>query len=508
MAVYEDLSEEERLLLAILLDESGVDIAEFCWQDPDAKNADGKNDWLFRCWPYQYHWYRCGEKRQIDECGRAVGKSVGIQMRAFAFPFTNAGNEMLLTAPELIHLDPVTKYVEDRILSVRLSREMLKKSGQSNGINKRPFEAKFTNGAKIIGRIPQKDGKGVKTCVAGDTIILTARGMIPASEVKVGDHVLTHLHRWMPVRHVYVYPETETAIVSGAGHRGIQVSWRHTFYARRNKNPQRTRNLALPTWLHTDDDISEIKRHYWASPTNFGELEWPDGPAGISDGVELLRLAGHYLADGYLNGSSVHFVDDEVGIQHIEKIISYLGMDSYRIPHENAVSCGFRNAEVSRYLLDNFGVGSSEKSVPSWLLTAPEASRSALLEGYLFGDGHWSPAKNRYEASSASKALTIGVKLLGQSLGMTCSYSWTDPQVTEICGTPLISPPKRSHRTQLTNHGHGIRDRDMVWSKMRDVTPSGEATVYDFVVAEDCSYVGDGLVHLGSSSLPEHDEVW
>jgi hypothetical protein len=83
-------------------------------------------------------------------------------MRAFAFPFTNAQQEMLITAPELIHLDPVTKYIEDRLLSVRLSRDMLKKSGQSNGINKRPFEAKFTNGSKIIGRIPQKDGKGVK----------------------------------------------------------------------------------------------------------------------------------------------------------------------------------------------------------------------------------------------------------------------------------------------------------------------------------------------------------
>lgn len=162
MAVLEDLSEEEKYLLSILLDESGVDIAEFCWRDADAKNSDGKHDWLFRCWNFQYYWYRCTEKRQIDETSRAIGKSVGIQMRAFSFPFTNPDNEMLLTAPEMIHLDPVTKYVEDRLLSVRLSREMLRKSGQSNGINKRPFEAKFTNGAKIIGRIPQKDGRGVK----------------------------------------------------------------------------------------------------------------------------------------------------------------------------------------------------------------------------------------------------------------------------------------------------------------------------------------------------------
>lgn len=98
----------------------------------------------------------------VSNCARAIGKSVGIQMRGFAFCFTNPGQEMLITAPELIHLDPVTRNIEDRLMSTRLSREMLKSAGISNGIKHRPFEASFRNGAKIIGRIPQKDGKGVK----------------------------------------------------------------------------------------------------------------------------------------------------------------------------------------------------------------------------------------------------------------------------------------------------------------------------------------------------------
>ena len=151
-----DLSEEEKYLYAILQDHSGIDQAEFTWTDETSP------DNLFRCYDYQYGWYRDRSKFQIDQCGRAVGKSVGMQMRAWAFPFTNPGEEMLLTAPELIHLDPVTKLVEDRIMSVRMSREFLKKAGQSNGITHRPFEARFRNGSRIVGRIPQKDGKGVK----------------------------------------------------------------------------------------------------------------------------------------------------------------------------------------------------------------------------------------------------------------------------------------------------------------------------------------------------------
>lgn len=156
MAVLADLTEEEKYLFSILQDQSGIDQAEFVWTDETSK------DFIFRCYDYQYAWYRTKAKFQIDRCARAIGKSVGIQMRAWAFAFTNPGEEMLITAPEMIHLDPVTKNIEDRIMGTRMSREFLKKQGTSNGITHRPFEAKFRNGATIKGRIPQKDGRGVK----------------------------------------------------------------------------------------------------------------------------------------------------------------------------------------------------------------------------------------------------------------------------------------------------------------------------------------------------------
>lgn len=156
MSALADLTEDERYLFAILQDQSGIDQAEFTWTDETSK------DFIFRCYDYQYAWYRDRSKFQIDQCARAIGKSVGMQMRAWAFPFTNPGEEMLLTAPEMIHLDPVTKLVEDRITSIRMSREFLKKSGTSIGITHRPFEARFRNGSRIVGRIPQKDGRGVK----------------------------------------------------------------------------------------------------------------------------------------------------------------------------------------------------------------------------------------------------------------------------------------------------------------------------------------------------------
>ena len=369
MSALADLDERERYLYALLMDQSGIDIAELCWRD------DTQPDWIFRCWDFQIPWYRTKAKFQIDQAGRALGKaldvdtpilttngwstmgqlqvgdyvydhegcptrvtaayevlnnrpcfavkfddgsrivadaehlwavcyrkwdpeharvittsqmnlerliakrlhaasevhmhvghamvtkispvhsrpvrcievehpnhlfrvgdthipthnSVGIQMRAFAFPFSNPGEEMLITAPEMIHLDPVTKNIEDRLESTRLSREFLKKGGTSNGFSHRPFEAKFRNGARIVGRIPQKDGRGVKGCVGADTLVSTPSGPRRAGGIQPGDMVLTAAGRYRPVE--AVLHSIEPCYVIGSATRKVIVSANHRFLA-------------------------------------------------------------------------------------------------------------------------------------------------------------------------------------------------------------------------------------------------------------------------------------
>jgi hypothetical protein len=152
--VLEDLSDEECALWAILQDPSGLDQAEFLWHDPDSP------DGCFRAWAFQWSWYRCVDPLQIDQCARSVGKSLSIKVRGFAFPFLFPGQEMVVTAPELVHLEPIVGLIEQQFQSTRLGREMLPR-GRS-AITHRPFQMNFNNGARIIGRIPQRDGKGVK----------------------------------------------------------------------------------------------------------------------------------------------------------------------------------------------------------------------------------------------------------------------------------------------------------------------------------------------------------
>jgi hypothetical protein len=188
--VLEVLSEEEAYLLAILSDPSGLDQAEFLWVDESSDDNRfcphcdtertgvhledheelGDDDWVtkypnpsgcFRAWAFQWPWWRDKNTQTVDQCARSVGKSLSIKVRGCAFPWLFPGQEMVITAPELIHLEPICGLIESQLNSTRTLREMMPR-GARYAFTHRPFAVNFLNGARILGRIPQRDGKGVK----------------------------------------------------------------------------------------------------------------------------------------------------------------------------------------------------------------------------------------------------------------------------------------------------------------------------------------------------------
>lgn len=484
MAVIEDLSEEERYLLALMLDLSGIDLAEFLWTD------DTNKDGIFRCYDFQYSWYRTRDKFQIDQCARSVGKSLGIQMRSFGFPFHSPGEEMLLTAPEMIHLDPVTNKVADRILDTRVSKELLQRRGASNGITRRPFEAKFVNGARIMGRIPQKDGKGVKGCMARGTMVLTRRGQVPIEQVAAGDQVLTHLGNWRPVVDTFRYVDADGFTVSGAGHRGLQVSESHRMLGRRNRNPQRTRNLEQPHWVGAyDEELGE--RYYLGSPSTLPQEPLPDFPH--ADHEAVLALAGAYVADGCLpRPTTVSITDGRDDTQRIAGLMEAVGLSVGTYPREGSRAVrvdGDGAARLVAFLREHFGEYANGKRLPVWLLGAEERFRKAFLNEYLVGDGHQDEAKRRWQASTASKALAIDLRLLAQSLGYAAVYSWVDPKPNAMSASP-----QRSHRVTISESVRNVVVEDgVMWCKVVNVERATGLEVYDLNVQDDHSYLADGL---------------
>lgn len=160
---------DDVLLLAMLQDK--VYCPELLWDDP----ANKEYGFLYRVRDYQYEIVRENSAYVGFACARSVGKTEDERIKSMVHPFRRTRENLLITAPERIHLDEITGQVERVIEACRLTREFLDKRKGSTGITHRPFEVKFLDGTRIVGRIPNEDGKGVKGQHQRDLIIEEAQ---------------------------------------------------------------------------------------------------------------------------------------------------------------------------------------------------------------------------------------------------------------------------------------------------------------------------------------------
>jgi intein/homing endonuclease len=254
----------------------------------------------------------------------------------------------------------------------------------------------------------------------------------------------------------------------------------------------------------------EYVRHYWGSPARLPFIPAPELPSGVMDEYSFYWLVGRYVADGNTVGTNrrglrtgvcITARQDRIG--EVSSIAELAGFSPKVRPHDNAAAIGIYSTELTQWIIANYGEHADQKRIPVWLHGQPRYIREAFLEGYLTGDGHWNESRRRWEIPTASKELAIGLRLMGNSLGYTTSFSWVDPRPNSMCANPL-----RSYRVQFSSSGNAIIEDDVTWQKIRSIEPADPATVYDLVVAEDYSYVADGLVHKGSKFLSSEDEVW
>lgn len=173
------LREDDFTLYAMLSDP--VYMPEVVWKDPTNHDYGG----AYRVHPEQYQINRCEEQTAVFACGRATGKTMGQKSHSQVHCFTSPAEDMLMTAPELIHLLPLTDAVEDSIRDSRLLRECLDVSYGKTGFTHRPFGVNLNDGTKLVGRIPKLKGPQPE-----DAGILTPTGWTTMGQVAAGDQVI------------------------------------------------------------------------------------------------------------------------------------------------------------------------------------------------------------------------------------------------------------------------------------------------------------------------------
>jgi hypothetical protein len=530
--------EEECYLYAILAGAAdGIDLAEFAVED--TRNPGGR----YRLRDYQWPWFSCTDMKQIDCSARAVGKTESIKLRALAFPFVYPGRGMLLTAPELNHLAPLTSEVERVLLDTWVVRAMLPDE-KSAGIRKQPhWEARFKNGTSIVSRLPNKDGKGIKgqhvtqleidECFPAGTLIATRRGQVPIEDVVVGDLVWTHRGRWREVTDTISRGPREAIFLKGHGSSGMICTPNHKFWARRVLSYGNARDRQSPTLADAPEWVParEMLDAHWSAPVRMtgppAPMVIPKARTGSSYelkamGEEFAWFLGHYVAEGSTSSSygagraitrftlSVH-VDE---VPEVTERLDAAGIHNWIVSNvmssENCKNVVVNHCEIARFLARECGSGARNKRVPPFVFSWPNDWQEAFLDGLLYGDGNViKDPLGRYrvrrsQLATSSKALALGVKALTLGLG----YSVSIHALTyEKCGPRyirghLVKSPG-TYAVVIGNYGMGETRGGARWTKVKKMAQAETVEMYDLTVDEDHSFVADGIIVSNSQDYPK-----
>ena len=415
MAVIEDLSEEEAYLWTILSDPSGLDQAELTWYDPE--NDDG----CFRAWAFQWKWWRSEDAKTIDQCARSVGKTKSIMVRACAFPFLHPRQEMVITAPEGVHLDAVTDNIETQITSTRLLKSMLNRERGKSAIKHKPFHINFQNGSRIMGRIPQRDGKGMK-----------------------GVHPL-----WLELDEGQDYPEPgwkETIETLKRGSKGavwrahgVTRGVRDEFYRLTQPNSGwKVFRYCLPG----DTLIYGVNGPVKISEITPGTEVWSVNPSGnlVKDRVTDLidngerkiwnvsLHGGHGLRS---TGNHPYLCLSRSGTRKTRRELQFQWIEARDLVHGDIVVCLKSLPECPRGKVDIVGDisrmlhdKSTARRVPEWVWGAGHHAQKAFLAGYLMGDGTISRqerGQNPWQIGTSSREMAKELRALCHYLGLRTS---------------------------------------------------------------------------------------
>lgn len=354
-------------------------------------------------------------------------------------------------------------------------------------------------------------------CFPAETLIISARGLLPISEVRIGDLVLTHLSRWRSVTAVMVSIK-DTITIRGQGHRGLETTSKHPFYARRQSqkwnNERRDYDRHVfgePEWVEAG--LLMADKYRWASPARIPAQGIPpvEGPnrRSVEFNTDFWWMVGRWLGDG-----SVRIREDSASSEiticcgkHEVYELDALFFAPKNGPHARQNELHWRKREIrtgylfecahdslARWLVLHFGRGAHHKTLPIWVLSMRQDWREALLSGYVSADGH---STRRYTSTATvSKRLALGIRLLVTGLGYHPTFGPYRHAAGQIEGRrfdayTLWTVRWENNQSQRT----GYNDGEHSWTLVKEITSGRtDVEVYNLSVAEDESFVADGIV--------------
>lgn len=335
---------------------------------------------------------------------------------------------------------------------------------------------------------------GGTPCFAAGTMVLTPKGYVPIETLKVGDEVVTHRGRLRKILRVgsKIAETAEARIVSRPP---MRCTLDHKFWSATKTHHNHDNHLVIDDcgFLEVEKNISG----YVAQQLAY-DIPMPDDfPVGGVTSVEtVIELAGWYCGDGCIRSykdRKNRVVVLCVNADKMAVLLERLG-EKIHICQGNPDANGVFKAQIcstslAMWLERHFGKLAHCKTVPAWLIAAPQNVRDAFIRGYLATDGCTLP-NGTVSFTTVSKSLAYGV---ADILRDACVFYNDVPsrcviQGREVNQRPFYIVRKNLHANRFHKHG------DWAFVRVKSLANRRTEKVYQIEVEEDHSYVSNGIV--------------
>lgn len=337
-------------------------------------------------------------------------------------------------------------------------------------------------------------------CFTRGHLVLTDKGYIDISQIKIGDMVLTHTGEYRKVTKTESCI-AETTAVKISGFPEIITTNNQPFYTVTrsrlwNNNIRRAERVFTdPCWTKvedftTDHFCGQIIPHNQKHETNLS--------------LQDCWLLGRYIADGHVRKSKRAGRKNSYQYQFIisvgdSKVESFKAKMTERhfscYKHTQSTHrCVFSSMELVNFVIDNnFGQSASTKRIPEFIFNLSYEHRKEFLLGYLSGDGSYSDDK--WTANTVSKELAFDIQRLATSVYRTnVSVSLASKRVyNHRINGRLIHPNFNAYSitipTEIKKQSKAYINNNIVWTQVKTVENTGnKKVVYGLEVEKDNSY--------------------
>lgn len=196
-----------------------------------------------------------------------------------------------------------------------------------------------------------------------------------------------------------------TVVVKGQGHIGLETTIEHPFYTRKRRKLHRPVNRNYHRFEETcwTTPKEMTRQSFWATPSEIESLPVPEIKGrGFALSLELLWLVGLWLAEGTVRirrtGGEITISAGNSEVEKIKKQLNVFAKQNNRAGHSELhwrirkvrTATLFETAHLglAHWLVNNFGKLAKGKRLPAWVYGLSNEQKTALLKGYLQGDGH------------------------------------------------------------------------------------------------------------------------